>query len=126
MKYRSILLIDDDDDDQEIFLSALTKVSDSIICTPVSTAYNALQQLVDKQIIPDIIFLDLNMPIMNGQQFLVEIKKKSGLKDIPVVIFSTSSHPNTIRLAMEFGAMAFITKPNRFDDVVSILTSILL
>ena len=125
MKYNKILLIDDDEDDQEIFLSALSQINTLIACTTVGNAYTALQKLVDKQLTPDVIFLDLNMPIMNGQQFLAAIKENAELKDIPVVIFSTSSHPATIQLAKKTGAMEFITKPNRFDDLLEILRSFL-
>ena len=125
MDYKKILLIDDDEDDQEIFLTALAKVTSSVACTPISDASIALQKLADGQIAPDVIFLDLNMPIMNGQQFLVEIKKRPGLEAIPVVIFSTSSHPATIQLTKTLGAMGFITKPDKFDDLITILRSFL-
>ena len=125
MTYRNLLLIDDDEDDQEIFLAALARVPARISCISISSAYAALQKLINKEIQPDVIFLDLNMPIMNGQQFLVEIKKNDGLKHIPVIIFSTSSHLGTIQLTKDLGAMDFITKPNKFDDLVSILRSFL-
>ena len=125
MNYRNILLIDDDEDDQEIFLTALRKVSADVLCTALDDASKALQQLREKHLDPDVIFLDLNMPIMNGLQFLGEIKKDATLRSIPVVIFSTSSHPPTISLAHELGAMRFITKPDRFSDLIDILASFL-
>ena len=81
MPYKNILLIDDDDDDQEIFLSAVEQVSESVTCVALGNATEALHQLTTKAIVPDIIFLDLNMPIMNGQQFLTEIKKNAALKN---------------------------------------------
>ena len=121
MGYKKILLIDDDDDDQEIFVKALADISDSVACSVYSNAQKALQDLIEKKINPDVIFLDLNMPIMNGHQFLIEVKKAENLKSIPVIIFSTSSHIHTIELSKELGAHDFITKPNNFDNLITIL-----
>jgi CheY-like chemotaxis protein len=125
MPYHNILLIDDDEDDQEIFLTALGAVSGSIVCTTISSAREALQKLTGKMVTADLIFLDLNMPIMNGQQFLTEIKKNDALKDIPVIVFSTSSHSGMARDAKDLGAHDFITKPDKFNDLVNILRSVI-
>jgi len=124
MPYRNVLLIDDDDDDQEIFFTALNQVAASVIFSAISNAGEALQKLKDKEITPDVIFLDLNMPIMNGQQFLIEIKKNVELANIPVIVFSTTSHLATIELTRELGAHDFITKPDKFDDLIAIFKSV--
>jgi len=121
MNYQKILLIDDDQDDQEIFLTALGKVSHLVSCTAVSSAIKALHLLSSGQLSADVIFLDLNMPVMNGQQFLVQIKKEEALKNIPVIVFSTSSHLPTIRLTKELGAEGFITKPGSLNELCAIL-----
>ena len=126
MKFREILLIDDDEDDQEIFNLALDQVSPNLNCQSINDASLALQKLEDQEIIPDVIFLDLNMPIMNGQQFLKEIKQRKQLKHIPVIIFSTSYHQATIDLTKEMGARDFVTKPGTVDELVKILKPILL
>lgn len=125
MKYEKILLIDDDIDDQEIFLTALNAIPEKITCDVRNNALTALQHLTAQQITPDLIFLDLNMPIMNGQQFLKEIKANDGLKHIPVIIFSTSSYIATVKETMDLGAHKFITKPNRFNELVAIVKSII-
>ncbi|MGZ4033595.1 MAG: response regulator [Bacteroidia bacterium] len=122
MQYKNILLIDDDDGSHEIFLSAVSEISNSANCVTLSSAIDALQKLNSKNITPDVIFVDLNMPVMNGQQFLIEIKKSEMLKNIPVIIFSTSSHPTTISHTKEFGASDFITKPARYHELVEILS----
>jgi len=75
MPYSRVLLIDDDEDDQEIFLSAMSEVSTSAVCTAESSARLALQKLENREISVDVIFLDLNMPIMDGKQFLAALKK---------------------------------------------------
>jgi CheY-like chemotaxis protein len=125
MAYKNLLLIDDDEDDQEIFLTALEKVNQSIHCIALDSAVEAMQKLENGQINPDLIFLDLNMPIMNGQQFLVEIKKEESLKNIPVIILSTSSHKATIELTKELGAIDFFSKPDKFEDYISLLSSVI-
>ncbi|MEO5889598.1 MAG: response regulator [Ferruginibacter sp.] len=125
MAYRNILLIDDDVEDQEIFREALQVLSDSLICTAFSNAKEALNKLTVDALNPDVIFLDLNMPIMSGQEFLTYVKKLDTKKDIPVIIFSTSSNPSTIQVTKDLGAIDFITKPDRFDRLVEILKPII-
>ncbi len=126
MPYRSILLIDDDAEDHEIFLSAIALISDELQCITFTNAREALGKLLNKDLDPDVIFLDLNMPIMSGQEFLMEVKKRVETQNIPVIIFSTSSNPSTIKLTKEMGAIDFITKPNRFDALVDILKPLLI
>ena len=123
MLYKNILLIDDDTDDQEIFLTALESVSKTVVCTTISDAREALHQLSKKQMTTDLIFLDLNMPVMTGQQFLTALKEDKELRHIPVIVLSTSSNTTTIRLAKELGAKDFITKPDKFNDLINILKS---
>ena len=125
MKYQQILLIDDDEDDQEIFLCAVRQLSNAVFCTAFNNAEEALQKLTAKEIIPDVIFLDLNMPVMNGQQFLTEVKKNEELLQIPIIIFSTSSYSPTIQLMKDLGADDFLTKPERFDELVNLLKPLL-
>lgn len=125
MKYKNILLIDDDVDDQDIFKTAVGDITDDVNCIALTSGAEALLKLEAKLIIPDVIFLDLNMPVMSGQQFLVEIKASERLMQIPVIIFSTSSYPATITMMKNLGAHDFITKPNKFDKLVEILTPFL-
>lgn len=125
MAYKKILLIDDDDDDQEIFLAALSEIDISVKCTIASNGREALEMLNESTINPDIIFLDLNMPVMNGQQFLLEIKQANTHKEIPVIILSTTSHKATIDMVMDMGAQQFFSKPDSFEDLIDILKSIL-
>jgi CheY-like chemotaxis protein len=125
MSFQNILHIDDDADDHEIFYNALRKINDAINYNALTNARKALAGLVAKELTPDVIFLDLNLPEMSGQQFLVEIKKSESLRHIPVIILSTSSHIGTIELTKELGAHDFITKPNSFDKLVQILSLVL-
>ncbi|OXA75913.1 hypothetical protein B0A65_20385 [Flavobacterium frigidimaris] len=121
MAYKNILQIDDDSDDCELFMEALELVSTATY-TAIYDPVEALRKLMQKEISPDVIFLDLNMPIMSGLEFLTEIKKKEGLKEIPIIIFSTSQLDDIIMEAKAHGADDFISKPNNFNDLKKILS----
>jgi DNA-binding NtrC family response regulator len=125
MAYKHILLIDDDEEDHEIFKTALNLLPDDFLCTTFTNARKALDKLLAGELKPDVIFLDLNMPIMSGQEFLVEVKKRKDIQHIPVIIFSTSSQQSTIKSTKDLGALDFITKPDRFDKLVDLLKPIL-
>ena len=125
MKYQNILIIDDDEDDQEIFLAAVKEVSTTVVSMAFDSGIEALKQLRLHSISPEVIFLDLNMPVMSGQQVLIELKNDPALQNIPVIIFSTSSRPSTIQEMKDLGATDFITKPSGFSDLVNILKPLL-
>ncbi len=120
-----LLLIDDDADDQEIFLSALAFIDNSIPCTIAANGHEGIQHLSAGGTLPDLIFLDLNMPVMNGMQFLQELKASPLTKDVPVIIYSTASDQQTIRQALDLGAFQFYTKPEKFSELVSMLHGLL-
>ena len=109
------MLVDDDEDDREIFVSVVERIAPSISCSIAINGQDALDQL-DKSsgILPDLIFLDLNMPLMDGKQFLKEIKKDMTLKNIPIIVLSTSSDKETIQVVKALGARDFITKPDKY------------
>jgi len=112
---KSVLLVDDDEDDREFFLAVLETIDESIRCETAENGSVALRNLTDGHRMPDLIFLDLNMPVMNGKQFLKEIKKHEHLENIPVIILSTSSDQATISETARLGAVDFITKPNKLS-----------
>ena len=106
------LLIDDDQDDQEIFSMALEDINSSIQCIMVSSGIAALEKLnAKKPLIPDYIFIDVNMPKMNGIECLREIQKLEHLKDAEVFMYSTSSDERMIEKSKALGAKDFIVKP---------------
>jgi len=73
---------------------------------------------------PDIVFLDLNMPRMDGRQVLAEIKADNSLKDIPVVILTTSDSEEDIERSYKMQANCYITKPVGMDQFIKVVTSI--
>jgi CheY-like chemotaxis protein len=120
MIYTNILQIDDDSDDCDLFMEALQAVS-SAVYMGINDPVEALSKLSAKDINPDIIFLDLNMPVMSGIELLIELKKEKQLKDIPVVIFSTSQLEEIVRATKDLGAHDYISKPNNFNELKAIL-----
>jgi CheY-like chemotaxis protein len=123
---RSLLLIDDDDDDRTLFKEAIGVLDKSIQCWTAVDGQSALDILMfDLVVQPDVIFLDLNMPKMNGLEFLKNIKNNRSFKSIPVIIYSTSSNPEDMRKTRELGAADFVTKPSDFDELYQKLISVL-
>jgi len=119
-------LIDDDLDDQEIFLMALKEVDENINGFVASNGVEAVAKLTtDLDFRPDHIFLDVNMPKMNGLQCLPEIKKLDHLKDTQVIMWSTSSDEHIVKLCEELGARHFLVKPASFGLLIEALHRIL-
>lgn len=123
MKYRNILQIDDDADDCEFFEQALRTITDATY-TCLQNPKDALNKLIDEEIKPDIIFMDINMPLMSGFDLLYEFKKRRRIKDIPVILLSTSAlYEKHAKVA---AAKAYIVKPNTFNDLKNVIKSILM
>lgn len=112
-----ILYADDDIDDCELVVEALEHIDPCIECTMVSDGKQALNVLHEEAALPDYIFLDVNMPVMDGKNCLMEIKKDHRLKNIPVVIYSTSQNENEISELYAMGAQEYLKKPNSFSDL---------
>jgi CheY-like chemotaxis protein len=124
--YKKIFIIDDDVEDQEIFMEALKEVDSSIACLTSNSGDDALQQLSGSlNHLPDLIFLDLNLPKLNGKQILREIKKNDVINRIPVIMFSTSFAPRDIDEVKKSGAVFHLLKPARFHDLCKSLKTIL-
>jgi CheY-like chemotaxis protein len=108
---KTCFLIDDDIDDQEIFALVLKSVNPSITCITANDGIEAVTKLTEEEAFnPDYIFLDLNMPGMDGKQCLREIKKITRLKSIPVIIYSTSSDQRDVLETRALGASDYLEK----------------
>lgn len=123
--YKRLFIIDDDVEDQEIFMEAVREVDHGIECSSATNGEEALKRLQTNNVLPDLIFLDLNMPKLNGKQILREIKNVSILKNIPVIMYSTSFAPRDIEEIEKLGAVYHLLKPSRFDDLCKSLQFIL-
>jgi len=110
---RRVFLIDDDADDALIFHETLKEIDLPIECLHYSDCQLVLHTLRETSIsVPDFIFLDLNMPRMNGTTVLAEIRKLPAFHHVPVIIYSTSASPHDIEATKQLGATYFFTKPN--------------
>ncbi len=121
----NICLADDDEDDRLFFTDAFDELK---INTKVST-FNDGVELMDflhhpDSILPNVLFLDLNMPKKNGQECLLEIKKDEKFNDIAVAIYSTSSSEEDIEKTFVNGANIYIKKPNDFEELKKILSEV--
>ena len=124
----NILYVDDDLEDKEFFLEAVRSIDPTIQCSIASGGREALEGLTGGYILPSCIFLDINMPLMDGKTCLIEIKKQYALRDIPVIMYSTTSDTNQIKECYRLGAFDFLIKPNTLkklsEDLISILVQL--
>jgi CheY-like chemotaxis protein len=123
--YILITLADDDEDDRLFFTDAFDEMK---IKTVVNTVKNG-RELINfldhpETVLPNIIFLDLNMPILNGIECLKEIKLNDRFKDIAVAIYSTSSSEADVENTFVLGANIYIKKPSSFNELKKILSDV--
>ena len=124
-KNQNVLLVDNDEDDLILLTEAL---QECVVFDKYNFAYNgreALDYLKNTSVLPELIFLDINMHIMNGIEFLSIIKSDLLFKKIPVIILSTSTNPHEIEQTLRLGAKSYISKPDNYEDLKSILMKLL-
>lgn len=117
-------LIDDDSDDREIFAIAVSELGYPIQLFTAVDGKAGLEQLSGGTFLPDMIFLDLNMPRMNGQQCLRMLKADPAYASIPVIIYSTSFQQRDREEMQLLGASGFVTKPSSIETLTEILTAL--
>ena len=115
---RIVLCVDDDPDDRELIRNAIFKVDPSYSVAYSTNGKEALLYLTAalETELPCLVILDLNMPVMDGKQALIEIKKNVKLNEIPIVVFSTSSHPADLHFCQKYG-VELVTKPDNFAQI---------
>ncbi|MEO6669782.1 MAG: response regulator [Ferruginibacter sp.] len=124
MKLKRILVVDDDADDQQFFREGMDMLAEKLYCERAHSGTEALD-ILDKLPPFDLIFLDLNMPLMNGFDLLIILKTDTKYKAIPVVIMSTSDSHADIQKCMQLGAEKYLVKPCELEEMVSNLTEVL-
>src|SRR4051794_29592730 len=115
-----LMLADDDTDDCIFFKDALADLKISAILTTAKDGVE-LMKVLTTQHLPEVLFLDLNMPRKNGLECLSEIKQNPILKDLPVIIFSTSFDKDVVDLLHERGAHYYIRKPAEFSKLKQLI-----
>jgi CheY-like chemotaxis protein len=122
----SILLADDDDDDQKLFSDAIQETGQQVILNIVNDGNDLINHFSKPEIkIPNILFLDINMPQRSGLQCLSVIRSNKLLESMAVVIYSTSSHKPDIEETFSKGANLYFMKPNSFVQLVQSLKDIM-
>lgn len=126
-----ILMADDDDDDFMLTQKALkeSKLLNTLI--RVKDGEELLDYLKGRgdyaetdNVRPGVILLDLNMPRKDGREALREIKSDENLRDIPVVVFTTSKAEEDIYRSYQLGVNSFITKPVTFENLIAVMKAL--
>lgn len=121
----TILLIDDDADDRELFGEALQRVAPHIRFESAGGGQMAFDLLESKkQDLPDLIFLDINMPVIDGWKCLSFLKSNEAFKHIPIIIYSTSAPEGAQEAAIRLGALSYVLKPSQFNELKQLLARV--
>ncbi|MEX2232199.1 MAG: response regulator [Cyclobacteriaceae bacterium] len=118
-----ILYADDDSDDREFFAHMLAAIDPEIKLVQAVDGVETLRLLAGA-VLPDLIFLDINMPKLNGVDTLKEIRKDSRLKDTKVIMYSTSINKSSIR-GYEAMNASFLKKPNSMHEGIKAVRMVL-
>jgi CheY-like chemotaxis protein len=124
--YKLLLCIDDDEEDSAWIGEAISEIDPQIIFVDKRNGREAmtfLNRQKEQHILPSLILLDINMPIMDGKETLLAIKNDPKLKNIPLVIFSTSNNKLDQFFFARYGA-EMVTKPSRISDLKHIIRSL--
>jgi CheY-like chemotaxis protein len=122
---RNILLVDDDKDDQVLFKDALRTIAPVVICDVANNGKEALELLATRRNLPDLTFLDLNMPMMNGFEFLSQVIRSDRLKSMHIGIMSTSTKMGDMKTTKGLGARFYMTKPRDFATLCKHISKVL-
>jgi CheY-like chemotaxis protein len=120
-----VLYAEDDPEDVDVFCEAVKTIDATIACIVARDGAEALEILENSIILPDYIFLDVNMPLLGGRECLTRIRGNKELRHLPVIIYTTSNRRNDIADFKQLGATQYVIKPNTFDEVLQYLSEIL-
>src|SRR5690606_4470876 len=125
MTSKIFMIVDDDPDDRDFFTDAVNMIFSTSQCLVAVNGEDALRKLQNETTPrPDYIFLDLNVPRIDGRSCLSAMKRDYHLKDIPVIMFSTTSDPGEIEETLKLGAVHFVVKPFKLgtlcDEILTV------
>lgn len=117
-----IYLADDDQDDRLLFKEALDEIDVAIAIEDFDNGVTLMDNLLNKnKPLPDLIYLDLNMPLMNGEECLHDIKNEPELSQIPIIIYSTYVDQAGAASLQLKGADLYLQKPDSFNKLKNLL-----
>jgi CheY-like chemotaxis protein len=111
-----LVYADDDEDDVEVFREVVNSIDRNIVCQVFKDGQDLLNFLEDCLVMPDLIFLDINMPFVNGMQCLERLKSNTNFRTIPVIIYTTSSRSVDRDKAIDEGATEYVVKSHDFSE----------
>jgi CheY-like chemotaxis protein len=121
-----IFIIDDNEDFVLLFCQAVAKSHPECQCLSAENGYNALRQLKFMlPTVPDFIFVDVKMPIMNGHEIVSELKKTNAFASVPVIMYSALANPEDQIKAKEAGTKAFYTKPSNAEKISALIDDVI-
>lgn len=119
-----ILYAEDDYDDFESVKEALDQLTDQQVLLHAKNGEEAVSFLENATVLPSLVVLDLNMPVMDGKEVLYWMKGKDGFKAIPLMIFTTSSREEDVKLCQKYGC-TFFRKPTLYRDLLHVAQTML-
>lgn len=114
----NVLVIDDDEDDQYLIRQAFENDSKAFNLQFASDGTDVLENIEAPTFLPDLVLLDLNMPVINGFEVLRHFRDSPNYKHVPVVVLTTSSYPSDIERAYQLGANSYVIKPDSHEKLV--------
>lgn len=117
MEKTNFMIIDDDADDRFFFKEVITKMLNSVVCLEANDGADALNQLGKAEQLPHFIFLDVNMPRVDGRKCLKQLKSDGKLKSIPVIMYSTSFSEESSNEFLKLGASSCLNKPTDMNKL---------
>jgi CheY-like chemotaxis protein len=120
-----ILYIDDDVEDRDFFSDVIHTIDESFVCHTAIDGEQGLKALEESIILPDFIFLDINMPVMGGREFLIAIKKIPRLRSVPVIVYTTSAQLRERLEYLGLGAYQVLVKPDSTAKAQLLIASII-
>lgn len=126
MLYKNILLIDDDVEDAEMYMQIICNIHSDIKCEVATNPITAFNELLLSENLPDLLFLDLNMPCLNGYEFLQKLKKDQKLRHIDVILMSSPSEEVVKSfLPLKYELQKYMSKPHSYPVLISTLNEII-
>lgn len=117
LKELLVYLVDDDEDDRFLFSDALKRSNSNIELVMFQEGSELLDHLTASDRVPDVIFIDLNMPLVNGDDLLENIRSGPNKVEVPIIIYSTSYNPSKAQNVLDKGAALFLQKPASFKEL---------
>ncbi len=117
MNQKIFMIIDDDIDDRFFLKEGLKELFSNFVCFEAKDGADGLSQLRKAEPLPSIIFLDVNMPLLDGRECLKELKKDAKLNTIPVIMYSTFFSKESITEFYTLGASSYLKKPTDMNKL---------